>query len=286
VAAASSDPDVSVVIVAHSVRDELGRCLDSIQDFAGASVETILVDNASTDDTVPWVKERHPSVELIQLPQNIGMVARNHGLRQARGRLTMFLDSDAALTPGALPAMVDALDHNRQWGLIGPRLVGDDGTLQLSCRRFPPPLLPLIRRPPLSMFWERSATVRHHLMEDVDHSLTRPVVYVIGACQLFRTSLARKVAREMGPPSEGIFFGPDDIEWCIRIRDAGGEIVYLPPATVIHSYRRHTKNRPLARNSWRHLTAFAAFQWRYRHRRREFDDLALELDRQVQWCER
>src|SRR4029450_6692881 len=102
-------------------------------------------------------------------------------------------------------------------------------------------------------------------------------VYVLGACQLFRTSLGRKVAREGGPPSDRVFFGPDDIEWCLRIRDAGGEIVYFPHATVIHSYRRHTRRRPLSRNSWRHLKAFAAFQWRYRSRRRELEELASEL---------
>jgi GT2 family glycosyltransferase len=277
--AASSDPDVSLVIVAHSVRNELERCLGSIRDCAELRVQTILVDNASTDATVPWVRESHPSVDLVELPENVGTEARDHGLSRARAQLTMFLDSDAALTPGALPAMVEAMEHNPEWGLIGPRLVGDDGSLQLSCRRFPPPLLPLIRRPPLSALGENSATVRRHLMTDIDHSLTRPVVYVLGACQLFRTSLGRKVAREIGPPSERIFFGPDDIEWCIRIRDVGGEVVYFPAATVIHSYRRRTRAHPLSRNSWRHLRAFAAFQWRYRHRFDEFRKLAGELDR-------
>jgi GT2 family glycosyltransferase len=279
VAAASSEPDVSVVIVAHSVRNELERCLGSIRDFAEFQVQTILVDNASTDGTVPWVRGTYPSVEVVQLAENIGMVARSHGLRRARGRLTMFLDSDAALTPRALPAMIEAMDRNPEWGLIGPRLVYDDGALQFSCRRFPPPLLPLLRRPPLSAFWENSATVRRHLMTDIDHTRTRPVVYVLGACQLFRTSLGRKVAREVGPPSDRVFFGPDDIEWCIRVRDAGGEVVYFPAATVVHSYRRHTRARPLSGSSWHHLRAFAAFQWRYRHRRRELKKLATELDR-------
>jgi GT2 family glycosyltransferase len=78
-----------------------------------------------------------------------------------------------------------------------------------------------------------------------------------------------------------MFFGPDDIEWCIRIRDAGSEILYFPAATVIHSYRRHTRAQPLSRNSWRHLRAFAAFQWRYRHRRGELERLASELDRKA-----
>ena len=275
---ASRDPDVSIVIVAHSVRGELERCLGSIRDFAELRVQTILVDNASTDGTVSWVRASHPSVEVIQLPANIGMVARDQGVQRAHGRLTMFLDSDAALTPGALPAMVESMDRNPEWGLIGPRLVGEDGTLQLSCRRFPSPLLPLMRRPPLSRFLENSATVRRHLMADVDHSLTRPVIYVLGACQLFRTSLATRVTQAVGPPGDRIFFGPDDIEWCIRMRDEGGEIVYFPAATVIHSYRRHTRS-PLSRHSWGHLKAFAAFQRRYWHRRGELEELAAELDR-------
>lgn len=278
-AGVSSEPDVSIVIVAHSVRNELERCLGSIRDFAGLPVQTILIDNASTDGTVSWVRSEHRSVEVEELAENIGVMARDQGLARARGKLTMFLDSDAALTPGALPAMAEAMDRNSAWGLLGPRLVYDDGSLQLSCRRFPPPLLPLIRRPPLSLLLERSGVVRRHLMADVDHTRIRPVFYVLGACQLFRTSLARRVRKEFGAVTRGMFFGPDDIEWCIRVRDAGGEIVYFPDATVIHSYRRHTERRPLARNSWRHLTAFAAFQWRYRHRRREFDELASELDR-------
>jgi GT2 family glycosyltransferase len=218
---------------------------------------------------------------VVELPKNIGMAARDHGLQRAGGELTMFLDSDAALTPGALPAMVEAMRRNPEWGLIGPRLIGDDGSLQLSCRRFPPPLLPLIRRPPLSLLWENSAAVRTHLMTDVDHNVIRPVVYVLGACQLFPTSLGRRAARDMGPPGDGVFFGPDDIEWCIRIRDAGGEVVYFPAATVIHSYRRQTRARPFSRDSWRHLKAFSAFQWRYRRRRGELERLSSELDRRA-----
>jgi N-acetylglucosaminyl-diphospho-decaprenol L-rhamnosyltransferase len=280
VAGASSDPDVSIVIVAHSVRNELERCLGSIRDFAELPVQTILVDNASTDGTVPWVRRSHPSVEVIELSKNIGTIARDHGLRRARGRFTMFLDSDAALTAGALPVMVEAMERNRGWGLIGPRLVGDDGSFQLSCRRFPPPLLPLIRRPPLSAFSENSAMVRWYLMTDVDHSRPRPVVYVLGACQLFRTSLGKAVARRRAP-SAGIFFGPDDVDWCIRMRDAGGEIVYFPAATVIHSYRRESRQRPISRHALRHLRAFAALQWRYRRRRQELDLLATELDRKA-----
>jgi GT2 family glycosyltransferase len=270
----ASPPIVSIAIVAHSVRTELERCLASIVEHAGMPVQVILIDNASTDDTLAWVTAHHPDVEVVSLPRNIGVAARDHGLRRAAGRHTMFLDSDAALTAGALPAMVAALDEHPRWGLIGPRLVDDGGSLQLSTRRYPPVLLPLLRRPPLRRLFEDGGTVRRHLMADVSHDETRPVLYVLGACQLFRTSLARAA----GPFDDRVFLGWDDADWCIRIRDSGGEIVYLPQATVVHSYRRLTNAKPLSRAALRQLRAHVYFQRRYARRRRELIALSETLD--------
>lgn len=270
-----SGPRVSIVIVAHSVRHELERALASIDDHAGVPVETLLVDNASTDGTREWVRERYPEVELVELPRNIGVAARDHGLRRARGEFTMFLDSDAALTPGALPLMIRALESNPEWGLLGPKLVYDDGELQHSTRRYPPLLLPLLRRPPLGRFFEDGRIVRQHLMADDDHTRVRPVLYVLGACQLFRTALARVA----GPFDDTVFLGWDDADWCLRIRDAGGEIVYFPDATVIHSYRRLTQRRPVSRAALKQLEAHARFQLKYFRRRRELLQLQERLDR-------
>ena len=271
---ARPDPVVSIVIVAHSVREELERCLSSISTFAGVPVEVIVVDNASTDGTREWLLAEHPDVTVVSLDTNRGVAAREDGLRRARGRYTMFLDSDAALTENALPELVAALDAHADWGLLGPRLVHDDGTLQLSCRRFPPLVLPLLRRPPFELLARYSRVVTRHLMEDVDHDRPRSVPYVLGACQLFRTSLARAA----GPFDSRFFFGPDDIDWCIRIRDAGGDVVYYPHATVVHSYRRMTAATPLSRASLRHLRAFVYFRWKYRRRWRALRRLERELD--------
>lgn len=262
-------------MVAHSVRAELERCFDSIRRHAGVPAATILVDNASRDDTRVWVRMEHPEVQVIALDENLGVAARDHGLRQSRTPYTLFLDSDAALTPGALPTLVDALERNPGWGLVGPRLVYDDGTLQRSCRRFPPQLLPLLRRPPLSYVFESRPTVARHLMADFDHATSRPVLYVLGACQLFRTDLARIA----GPFDDRVFLGWDDADWCFRIRDAGGEIVFVAEATVIHSYRRQTRRRPVSRAAWRQLQAFVYFQRRYGARRKELVALSKRLDR-------
>jgi GT2 family glycosyltransferase len=270
-------PAVSIIAVAHNARTDLARCFASIERWGGVALETILVDNASTDGTPDWVRDSHPAIRVVGLPENRGVAAREQGLQAARAPLAIFLDSDAELTEGALPAMVEAMNANPDWGLIGPRLVYPDGTLQLSCRRFPPVYLPLARRPPLDRLFGRSDAVRRHLMEDISHERVRPVQYVLGACQLFRLELARKA----GPFDEQFFYGPDDIDWCIRIRDAGGEVVYFPHATVIHSYRRMTHRSPFSYAALRHLQGFLYFQWKYRGRRGELFELDRELDRRA-----
>jgi N-acetylglucosaminyl-diphospho-decaprenol L-rhamnosyltransferase len=268
---------VTIVVVAHSVRDELERCFASIAEHAGLPVRTILVDNASEDDTVDWVHGAHPEVEVVPLQANLGVAARDHGLRRSQSPYTMFLDSDAALTPNALPAMVSALAENPEWGLLGPRLVYDDGSLQMSCRRYPPLGLPLYRRPPFDRIFERRRAVRHHLMAEFDHLRPRPVLYVLGACQLFRTSLARRA----GPFDDRVFLGWDDADWCFRIRDAGGEIVYFPEATVVHSYRRQTRRQPASRAALRQFLAFLYFQRTYWSRRKRLLSLQQDLDRRA-----
>lgn len=269
--------DVSIIVIAFDVREEVLECLDSVERHRGAvRVEPILVDNGSTDGTAEAVTAAHPGVRIVRLASNEGLVARNHGLRLARGRLRMFLDSDALLTSGALEELVAFIDRHPAVGLVGPRIEYPDGTMQLSTRRFPPLMLPVLRRPPLDRLFEHGPTVRWHLMADEDHDHAREVEYVIGACQLF-TAEAQAVAGEIDPK---IFFGPDDADWCLRIRTAGLRIAYDPRATVIHAYRRSSR-RPLSRIAVSHLRSYAHFQWKWRNRRRELLEEGRQMDRRA-----
>ena len=242
---------------------------------APVKAEVILVDNASRDGTAEAVAEAFPKAEVVALAANVGVAARNAGLRRARGRLRMFLDSDARLTAGALPELVGYLDANAGVGLVGPRLVSEDGTLQLSARRFPHPPPAADAPPSARRLFEDSALVRRHLMADERHDLTREVEYVLGACQLF-TAEAQAAAGEIDP---WIFFGPDDVDWCLRIRRSGLRVVYHPAATVVHGYRRSFAAQPGSRIALRHCsTAFARFQWAWRGQRARLVQEGREMD--------
>jgi N-acetylglucosaminyl-diphospho-decaprenol L-rhamnosyltransferase len=268
-------PDVTAIIICHNVRDEVLTCLAALHAHAGPlDVEIVVVDNASTDGTVEAVNGAHPECQTIRLSRNEGLPARNHGLRRARGRYRMFIDSDAVLRPGALPTLLGVLEEDPRIGLVGPRLVYPDGRLQLSTRRYPPLLLPILRRPPLERFFEHGATIRRHLMADDSHDSRRPVEYVIGACQVFSAD-AQRAAGEI---DRHIWFGHDDADWCFRIRSAGYDVVYVPEAETVHDYRRTSARNPVSIFALRQLAAHAYFQWKWRGARRRLIEEGHRMD--------
>ena len=272
--ASRNEVDVSVIVIGSDVREEIVPALESI-DEDSLVVESIFIDNASRDGTPDLVAERFPDVTLIRLPQNEQGAARNHGLKIARGRFLMFLDSDARLTDGALSEMVRFLEERPAVGLVGPRLVYEDGRLQYSARRYPPLNLPLLRRPPLDRFFEHTWTVRRHLMMDVPLREPREVEYMIGACMLCTADAAR-AAERIDPR---ILFPMEDVDWCFSIRAAGYRIAYDPRATVVHTYRRASAQRPFSRAALRHLLGFARLHWKWRRERRRLLRQGSEMDR-------
>jgi GT2 family glycosyltransferase len=115
-------------------------------------------------------------------------------------------------------------------------------------------------------------------MADEPHDRTREVEYVLGACQLF-TASAQAAAGEI---DERIFFGPDDVEWCLAVRGAGLQVVYHPAATVVHGYRRTSASRPFSRVALAQIGAFARFQWKWRHERARLVREGYEMDERAQ----
>ena len=279
---AGGAPDVTAIVIGHDVRDEVLSCIGTLLRYAGrVSLQVVYVDNGSRDGSADAVQAAFPEAEVVRLPANIGMPARNEGLRRARGRHRMFLDSDATVTPGALETLVGLLDERPEVGLAGPRLVYPDGRLQLSARRYPPVMLPVLRRPPLGRFFADGRTVRRHLMADDPPTRRRRVEYVLGACQVFRAE-AQAAAGEV---DERIFYGPEDADWCLAVREAGYDVVYVPDATVVHDYRRSTAARNVSRLTLRHLRAHAYFLWKWRRHRQRLIAEGREMDAEAALAE-
>ncbi|MGD9895185.1 MAG: glycosyltransferase, partial [Dehalococcoidia bacterium] len=132
-------PDLFVVILNYNTAEHVRRCLAALPaGCAGLTYETIVVDNASPQSGIEAAVAAFPSVRLIKRRQNGGFSAGiNAGLRAARSNAILILNPDSTLAPGAAVAMFDFLRSNSDVGVLGPRILNEDGTLQLSCRRFP-----------------------------------------------------------------------------------------------------------------------------------------------------
>jgi GT2 family glycosyltransferase len=254
--------EVSVVVVAWRARDYVLRCLGSLQEHAGLSHEAIVVDDGSNDGTPEAVRERFPTARVVAKPVNQGLVAgRNDALQLARGRYILMLDADTEVRPGAIGALVAVLDRRPEVGLVAPRLVFPDGELQLSCRRYPPLLIPLLRRGPYARLNPDPAAHRRHLMKDFDHASERPVVWVVGAAQMWRADLPDRIG---GYDNRLSSYGGEDIDWCLRVWSTGLEVRYVPAAEVVHDYQQMTRRKLYGRKSVRALRDWYYLQWKHR----------------------
>lgn len=233
---------VSIIILNYQTKGLLKQCLRGIRQSAIAMPhEVIVVDNHSQDSSVTMVQTHFPEVMLIEAKTNRGYAAGNNiGLRQARGEFVLIINPDIAIFSGAVEAMVGYLEHHTVVAMIGPKLINPDGSTQISCYRFPTPLIPIYRRTPLGRLpWARKP-LRKYLMSDWDHASNKEVDWLLGACMLVRRSAIEKV----GLMDERFFLYFEDIDWCRRFWKAGYEVHYLADVDLVHYHKRQSAESP------------------------------------------
>jgi GT2 family glycosyltransferase len=252
---------VSAVVLSWNSARYLGAALASLRREAErVPTEIVVVDNGSSDDSLAIAARVAPEARIIRNSANRGVAAaRNQGVAASTGEYVLFLDSDAEMTPGSLDAMVRFLEAHPRVAVVGPRLVSPDGKAQSSCRRFPTVPGKLLRLLPFE--WRRRIPwVVHEEMLDGAWSGPTAVDYVIGACQLVR----RDALTTLGGLDDRMFYGPEDVDFCLRVWRTGREVYYLPDAVVVHAEQRVTHRR-LDRLALRHATALARYFWKHRY---------------------
>lgn len=262
---------VSIVILTWNSQAEIGACLSSLgPGLTAFSSEVIVIDNGSQDATCTIVRDTLPRARLVCNATNRGVApARNQGLDLAQGRYVLMLDDDTVVQARAFDRLITYLEHHPDVGLCGPKLIDAAGQLQLTCRLFPTLADKLARRLPLPAARQISQAVE---MADWDHNTVRDVDYVIGACQAIRRSAVAAV----GAFDARIFYGPEDVDLCLRLQQAGWRVVYQPEAVVVHHERRLTRSIRSG-IAWRHVWGLGYFFWKHGYllsRRRLYARLA------------
>lgn len=229
--------DVRVCIVSWNAKADLRACLSSIAPAAThARVETVVVDNASADGSPNMVAAEFPGVCLIRSATNEGFSGgNNRALTDLSARHALLLNSDATLHSGSLDALVAYADANPDVGIVGPKVLNPNGSIQYSCRRFPTFAAGLFRNVYLGRLFPNNKPAADYLMQDFDHASVRDVDWVSGCALLIR----RECLEQIGLLDAATFFMYcEDMDWCLRAQQAGWRVTYFPGAIVTHAVGR------------------------------------------------
>lgn len=238
--------ELAVIIVTWNSQSEIGDALESLLNDLEASFDeyrVLVVDGASTDQTVPVVKTRFPAVEVIQLGENIGFgQANNAGLEHfgfsadpddihELPQAVYLLNPDTITKPGATRALYDALMAPPDVGLVGANLTYGDGSFQHGAFRFPG----------LRQIWAEFFPTPGRFIEGrfngryprEFYAVDKPpfdVDFVLGAAMM----LKRDVLLQVGGFDPIFFIYAEEVDLAWRIHRAGWRVQSVPSAQVVH----------------------------------------------------
>jgi GT2 family glycosyltransferase len=274
--------DLAVIIVNYNTRDYLRSCLTSIFNSRGDfTFEVCVVDNASSDGSAAMVQAEFPQARLIEslinggysYANNLGLEAYGFGPRiwgaghrtytsqpaspgnlSSMPRYALLLNPDTVVPPDGLAMMLEFMEEHPEVGAAGPKLVLEDGSLDLACRRsFPTPGVAVYRMVGLSKLFPRHPRFGRYNLTYLNPDQVTRVDSVVGAFMLVRGEAIQQV----GLLDEDFFMYGEDLDWAYRITQAGWQVYYYPAVTVLHVKRAASRHSPkAAREFYRAMRIF------------------------------
>lgn len=224
---------ISIVIVSFNVERLLKECIESIyRETTESTFDIWVVDNHSHDSSVQMLKNHFPQVHLIENDRNVGFPkANNQAIVQNTSDYILLLNPDTIIQDRAIDKMVRFMDEYPDTGVSGCRVLNEDGSLQLACRRsVPTPKVAFYRLTGLSRLFPNSKTMARYNLTYLDPNAPHEVDAVSGAFLVIR----KKVVDAIGMLDENFFIYGEDMDWCIRAKKAGWKVMYYPHAQIVH----------------------------------------------------
>lgn len=230
-----NNPKISVIIVSWNVADSLERCLKSIAETKYPNLEIIVIDNASTDDSLKIIK-KSKNIIFIRNSKNNGFPkAVNQGLKKSTGDFLLLLNPDTIIPANFFTDSLSFFSNYPSAGIMGPKLSNPDGTSQGSVFH-EQSIYSTFRE-----FWLGQKGLTGKYSPDVNTPIT--VDAVSGACMLFpKVTLDR-----IGYFTESVFMYYEDLDYCRRIRSEGFKVYFNPHISVIHEHGSSSKKSALSR---------------------------------------
>lgn len=260
---------LSIIIVNYNSGTLTHSCVESLlkpEQKLPRGTEIIVVDNASSDDSVSFLRSDFPEIKVVANTCNRGLSGGvNEGLKQARGEYVLLLNPDIIALPESVASLLSFMREHRDVGVAGGQLLSPNGKLQYSSFRFYTPMTVVYRRTWLGRSASGREAVSRFLMKEVNHKIAHDADWLMGSCLMLRGSALKQV----GGMDERFFLYFEDVDWCRRFWEAGWRVTYVPAARFSHFHQRRSKQNALLGiiNNWttrEHIRSAIRYFLKYR----------------------
>lgn len=233
-------PTISVVIVNYNVRDYLAQALLSLQKaLAGIPHEIFVVDNASVDGSVAYIRKHFPEVKLIVNKENVGFArANNQALRLVQGEFVVIINPDTVVQEDTFTTLLEFFRSHPDASAATCKIINPDGSFSVDCRHsIPTPSIAFWKVTGLSRLFPKSRIFGQYNLTYLDPNEIYTVPGISGSFMMIRKEVLDKV----GLFDERFFMYCEDIDLCHRINENGFKIYYVPTTQIIHYKGESTK---------------------------------------------
>lgn len=235
---------IDIIIVNYKSTDYLVKCLQSLFDNIDSKFINIYIQDNSCDNKVDKIKTIYPELHVFKNKRNIGFSAAvNNAIKRSSSPYITLLNPDSTITRDFLTSILDFMDENADVGIVGPKILNHDNTIQGSARTFPTPLTGFFGRTSLlTRLFPNNWITRKTILSN-GKTGTKPIEvdWVSGACMLIR----REAVNDIGLMDERFFMYFEDVDYCKRMWDNGWKVVYYPNAFMTHQVGGSSDKRPV-----------------------------------------
>jgi len=253
-----TDPSLDIIIVNYNSTDYLLKCLESIYANVGKVAVSVIVIENNSQNHIDRVEAAYPQVILIRNTSNVGFAAAiNQGVKISSSKYLLFLNPDTYLMPIFFRPMLDYMESHPHTGILGPKILDTDGTVQGSARAFPNALTALYgRSSPITKYFPNNLISRSNIMTlGINRKSPMEVDWVSGACMMVR----RQAIEEVGEMDEHFFMYWEDADLCRRMWENDWKVIYLPGVSLYHHIGKSSDSRPLRSIYHFHRSSFLLF---------------------------
>jgi len=251
--------DIGVIIVDYQSDPLLDEALTALSESSSIDrLKVVVIENKPSGEH--GKPPNNLDIQFFSQEENLGFGrAVNLARRMLKTPFFFVLNPDVQIFPDTLSVLHEHILSHPEIGVVVPKLLNTDGSVQLSVRTFYSLSIILFRKSFLGKLYPNHTSLRKHLMADWDHASIKEIDWALGACMLIR---AEAVGKEIFDPRFFLYF--EDVDLCLRLKKTGWKVVYHPEAVAIHAHRQKSRKVFFSRANFEHFKSWIKFMLKYK----------------------